>query len=155
VLAIVSHQYTLKSLKAILHDSNLHGSPYALGMGFPERLTLQRKAKGLNQEALGEAMGGMSKQGISHWETGRYEPNIAQLARLCEVLDCTADWLLLGKSQEDLPPDAIQEAKFFNKLTPEGKKRWRTLRPAFGDAVSDKQVEDKMAITKRFKEEHK
>jgi transcriptional regulator with XRE-family HTH domain len=155
VLSIVSHQYTPKSLNAILRDSNLPSPPYALGMGFPERLTQQRKAMGLNQEALGEAMGGMSKQGISHWETGRYEPNITQLARLCEVLDCTADWLLLGKSPEDLPPDAIQEAKFFNKLTPEGKKRWRNLRPVFGEAASDKQVEAKMAITKRFKEEQK
>jgi transcriptional regulator with XRE-family HTH domain len=100
-------------------------------------------------------MGGMSKQGVSHWEKERYEPNLAQLVKLCEVLDCSLDWLVLGKEAETLPADALEQAKFFNRLSAEGKKKWRALRPVFADAVPDKHVEQRMPVTTRPKEPHK
>jgi transcriptional regulator with XRE-family HTH domain len=115
----------------------LPARPYAFGVGFKDRLSQARKAKGLSQETLGEAVDGMSKQGISHWETGRYEPNIDQLERLCEVLECSADWLILGRSQEGLPPDAIEQARFFDKLPAEQKKKWRAMRMMFVEPLSD------------------
>lgn len=154
-MSIVSHHYTPESLNAILRDSNDLSPPYALAVGFKDRLSDARKAKGLSQEALGSAMGGMSKQGISHWETGRYEPNIEQLTRLCEVLECSADWLILGRSPEGLSPDAIEQGRFFARLSVEGKKKWRTMRLMFVDGVSDHAVEKRMPITKRPKETEK
>lgn len=130
-------------------------------MGFGERLAAARKAKGLSQEALGralaEAMGephsdASKKQGISHWEKDRFQPNIEQLAKLCEILDCTADQLILGRNPENLPAEAIEQARFFNKLSADGKKRWLRIRPAFADAVPDKVVETRMPITTQEKE---
>jgi transcriptional regulator with XRE-family HTH domain len=118
-------------------------------MGFKDRLVEARKAKGFSQEVLGVELGGMSKQGVSHWETGRYEPNIEQLTKLCEILDCTADWLVLGKSQEGLSPDALEQGRFYATLSAEGKKKWKTMRLMFVDGASDKTIEARMPITKR------
>jgi transcriptional regulator with XRE-family HTH domain len=118
-------------------------------MGFKERLSEARKAKGLSQEALGTALGGISKQSVSHWEKGRYEPNIVQLQKLCDVLDCSADWLVLNKSPEALGPDALAQAKFYDGLSPEAKKKWRTMRMLIVDPASDRIIEQRMPITRK------
>lgn len=97
-------------------------------------------------------MGGMSKQGVSHWEKERYEPNLGQLVRLCEILDCSLDWLVLGKDAETLPADALEQAKFYNRLSPEAKKKWRALRPVFADPLPDKDVERRIPITAQPKD---
>lgn len=52
-----------------------------------ERLTQARKAKGLTQEQLAEAMH-CSRQAISHWETGRSQPDVDTLAHLTALLEC-------------------------------------------------------------------
>lgn len=39
-----------------------------------EQIVAARKAKGMTQDALAEKMN-MSRQGISHWETGRTMPD--------------------------------------------------------------------------------
>jgi transcriptional regulator with XRE-family HTH domain len=144
-----SHYCTPQSRNTILRDSNIAPFPYSLRMGFKERLTEARKAKKLSQEALGQALGGMSKQTISHWENGRYEPSVVQLQRLCEVLDCTADWLILNKSPGKLGPDALDQAKFYDGLSDGAKKRWKAMRMLIVDAASDKTVEKRMPITKK------
>jgi transcriptional regulator with XRE-family HTH domain len=119
-------------------------------MSFQDRLKEARKAKGLTLEALGGLLEA-SKQTLSSWENGRYEPNLEQLGKLCEILGCTADWLILGRSPEALPPDAVDEAKSYAKLTPEAKKRWRTLRMLVVDGAPDALVEKKMPVTKTAK----
>jgi transcriptional regulator with XRE-family HTH domain len=129
-------------------------------VGFGTRLKEARAAKGLSQEALGkalaEAMGEPpekgSKQGVSHWEKDRYQPNVQQIAQLCRILDCSADWLILGMNPEGLPADALEEARFFNRLTPANKKKWKALRPVFAEPATDSQVERAMPITKEHKE---
>jgi DNA-binding XRE family transcriptional regulator len=65
-------------------------------MTFGSRLKKAREGKKLNQETLGQLLDGVSKQTISHWEGGRYEPNINQLSRLCALLGVSADHLLRG-----------------------------------------------------------
>lgn len=50
-----------------------------------EQITAARKAKGMTQDALAEKMN-MSRQGISHWETGRTLPDAEALLRLSEAL---------------------------------------------------------------------
>lgn len=158
---MVSDYYTPQSLIQILQDSNYWAAPYALEVSFGKRLAEARNAIGLSQEALGRAVAEKlgeapseksKKQGISHWEKDRFQPNLEQLGALCEVLGCTADYLLLGKTPENLPIEAINEARFFNRLSPAGKRKWKTLRPVFVDAVPDKAVEEAMPVTGQPKE---
>jgi transcriptional regulator with XRE-family HTH domain len=68
---------------------------------FGKRLRQAREFKELTQGNLGFLLG-CSKQIISHWETGRNEPNLGQIAALCEILGITSDWLIRGKRPEPL-----------------------------------------------------
>ena len=63
------------------------------------RISKYRKAKSLTQEALAEKLG-VSSQAVSKWETDASCPDISLLPRLCQVLGCTADELLTGKTEE-------------------------------------------------------
>lgn len=60
---------------------------------FSERLKALRKAKGLSQGAL-SALLGVTQQAVGKWETGRSTPDPKTVARLAELLDTTADFLL-------------------------------------------------------------
>ncbi|MBQ9198163.1 MAG: helix-turn-helix transcriptional regulator [Clostridia bacterium] len=51
-----------------------------------EQIAAARKAKGMTQDALASAMH-MSRQGISHWETGRTLPDAEALLRLSSLLN--------------------------------------------------------------------
>lgn len=53
---------------------------------FAQQLIAARKAAGLTQEQLGERMH-MSRQGISHWETGRALPDAEMVRQLSQVLN--------------------------------------------------------------------
>lgn len=52
-----------------------------------EQLTAARKARGMTQEQLSEALN-MSRQAISHWETGRSLPDAEMLKKLSVLLSC-------------------------------------------------------------------
>lgn len=52
-----------------------------------------RKAKGFTQIELAKIVG-VTQGNLSAWETGRWEPEIDALKKLCEALDCSADYLL-------------------------------------------------------------
>lgn len=52
-----------------------------------------RKAKGLTQVELAQKVG-VTQGNLSAWETGRWEPEMDALKKLCEVLECSADFLL-------------------------------------------------------------
>ena len=54
------------------------------GNKFPQRLRAQRIACAL----------GTSRVAIAKWETGKKEPGIAGIIRLCNLLDVTADYLI-------------------------------------------------------------
>lgn len=58
-----------------------------------ERLKQARKAKGLNQEAAGRAIG-QRFQNYARYENGIYELNYEQMIILCKLFDCTSDYLL-------------------------------------------------------------
>lgn len=60
---------------------------------FSGRLTKQRKAVGLTQEALGDAIG-YRKQAISNYENGHNEPDYQTLCKIADALSCTTDYLL-------------------------------------------------------------
>ncbi|MCL2861801.1 MAG: helix-turn-helix domain-containing protein [Firmicutes bacterium] len=58
-----------------------------------ERLKELREEKELSQEKLGKQLG-LNSRTISQYETGRREPDIATIKRLCKFFDVTAGYLL-------------------------------------------------------------
>ena len=58
------------------------------------RIAEMRRERGWNQAQLGERIG-VSKQQVMRYETrGIANMWVRRLAKLCEVLQCSADWLL-------------------------------------------------------------
>lgn len=125
---VVSGNYTRQFSIPKLWDGNIAGLSYALPMGFKERLREARAAQtpALSGEALGAKLA-VSKATISHWENGRYEPSLEQLKALCDQLQVSADWLL-DRDRADLSAEAIQEARAFEALSVEDRRKWRAMR---------------------------
>ena len=73
---------------------------------FHEELTAARKAKGMTQEQLAEAMNA-SRSAVSHWESGRSAPDFETIHKLSIVLDCT--FSMLNMRQNDVPEAAEKE----------------------------------------------
>ena len=78
-------------------------------MNFGQLLSRARKARGLTQTALGEALSPpVSLTTISLWEKDKRRPDSDQLRELCRVLHVSADVLLerapfqLGPAPEDV-----------------------------------------------------
>lgn len=62
-------------------------------MKLSQRIASMRGYRLMNQSELGKLVG-VSKQAISGWERGRRTPSADDLVKLCEVLNCSADYLL-------------------------------------------------------------
>ena len=62
-------------------------------------IALNRKAKGLTQEQLGEKLG-VSNKTISRWENGNYMPDFSLLEPLSKELGITLNELLAGETIE-------------------------------------------------------
>lgn len=142
----VSGYYTAKSRNAIQQSSHEESPPYAFQMDFGNRLRDARNDAGLTGEKLGELLG-VSKQTIAHWEANRYEPKLMYLARLCDVLDVSADWLLTGKSVEHLSPAAVKQGRFYDALSVDGRRKWETAKLLIREGVSDATIGKRMPIT--------
>lgn len=71
-------------------------------MELNDRIAAVRKAAGLTQEQLGELVG-VSRQAVSKWESGQTVPDAVTVARLCEALNVSADYVLLGQEPEEDP----------------------------------------------------
>ena len=71
---------------------------------FPQRLKQLRKEMGLSQKSLSEHLG-VTQQAVGKLETGRSSPDPATLARLAELLETSADYLL-GISEHPAEPAA-------------------------------------------------
>ena len=68
-------------------------------MNLAEKIRYLRKAKGLSQEELGNSLSrvkkyGISRQTISDWENGKFEPVLENIRDLAIVLDVSFDVLL-------------------------------------------------------------
>lgn len=73
-------------------------------MEFANRLIAARKAKGLSQEALAEALN-LSRQAISKWETGESRPDLDNLTGLCRELDISVEYLCFGREAAPFPKE--------------------------------------------------
>lgn len=69
-------------------------------MELNERIAFVRRAAGLSQEQLGEQLG-VTRQAVSKWESGQTVPDAITISRLCQVLNVSADFVLLGKEPEE------------------------------------------------------
>ncbi len=73
-------------------------------MKFNEKLIKLRKEQGMTQETLAFSLG-VSRQSVSKWELGEYEPDIAKLKELAKIFSVTVDYLVNENSaREDTPP---------------------------------------------------
>ena len=75
---------------------------------FHEELIDARKAKGMTQEQLAEAMNA-SRSPVSHWESGRSTPDVVTIRQLSMVLGCT--FSIMTVSQNDVRVDGGQPAE--------------------------------------------
>lgn len=89
---------------------------------FNEKLKATRKQNGLSQAALGKLIG-VRTQTISNWETGKSEPNLETINKLCEALDVTLHYFI---SEEHVDYQLNLEETFiinkFRELNDDGKK---------------------------------
>lgn len=58
-----------------------------------------RLLKGYTQQQLADAIG-VKQESISQWETGKYIPNMRQLALMAKELDCSLDDLIYSNDSE-------------------------------------------------------
>ena len=74
-----------------------------------DRLREERKRKGLTQEQLAGLMS-VSRQTISHWETGRASPDYESLRHLSEALEINLSDLLGEEKEQQAADVAIPSA---------------------------------------------
>lgn len=138
MFSLVSDNCTLKTRIPIQPFQNKGSVLYAFCMGFKERLKEARLAAKHTGETLGKELG-YSKQNVSHWEAGRFEPNLETLMALCDVLKVPADWLLLGKTPADISVEALKFALYYDSLSDDQRKRLEGAKTLVGDSLqSDK-----------------
>ncbi|MGC2853930.1 XRE family transcriptional regulator [Novispirillum sp. DQ9] len=73
-------------------------------MDLPERIRHAREKAGLNQSALGEAIGVESHAAVSRYESGKREPTVAQLIKIAQVCRVDPAWLMLGQGDDERLP---------------------------------------------------
>lgn len=67
-------------------------------MTIGQKLTALRKARGLTQEELSEAVG-VTRQTISKWELDASTPDLDYLCKLCDLFGVTADYLIRAEKE--------------------------------------------------------
>ena len=76
-------------------------------MELNERIAAARRAAGMSQEQLGEALG-VSRQAVSKWESGQTKPDLEAVGKMCELFHLSADYLLLGREEKKDDGSAAQ-----------------------------------------------
>ena len=83
-------------------------------MTLGQKLTNLRKAQGMTQEELSEAVG-VTRQTISKWELDTSTPDLDYLCKLCDLFGVTADYLIRPEREtveaaETAPPPPMEQA---------------------------------------------
>ena len=85
-------------------------------MSFGERIIELRKAAGLSQYALSQAMD-VSRQAVSKWETDQSSPDVMHLIRLADILDPDVEYLATGRrTYGRRPPVVITTTETVEKI---------------------------------------
>lgn len=80
-------------------------------MTLGQKITNLRKARGMTQEELSEAIG-VTRQTISKWELDTSTPDLDYLCKLCDLFGVTADYLIRPEKEtvETTPPPPTEQA---------------------------------------------
>jgi transcriptional regulator with XRE-family HTH domain len=82
-------------------SKNMRG--YDMPMGYLDRLSRLRKAKGFTQSTLAEVLG-VEQPTVQRWESGKREPSLSQLFELARVLDVEPGNLIGDTTAQPLGP---------------------------------------------------
>lgn len=74
-------------------------------MTFGDKLAKLRREQNYTQEQLADALG-VSRQSVSKWESDLAYPETDKLVKICELFNCSSDYLLLDV--EDVKPQSTQ-----------------------------------------------
>lgn len=92
-------------------------------MTFGDRLAKLRRDSNYTQEQLADVLG-VSRQSVSKWESDLAYPETDKLVKLCEMFNCSSDYLLLnGSNKQNAASDVIQEQADDEILPPKIKER--------------------------------
>lgn len=115
---------------------------------FGKRLRDAITAAEITQEQLGDDVG-RSKGAVTQWVQDKTEPDLATLAKICDRLKVSADFLVRGVEAQYLDAQTSRIAERVQSLSePEREGLHRLI---FGDGVTDDDVERKMPITKKLR----
>ena len=79
-------------------------------MTIGQKLTALRKAQGMTQEELSEAIG-VTRQTISKWELDTSTPDLDYLCKLCDLFGVTADYLIRPERESIERTDTVEAEK--------------------------------------------
>ena len=97
-------------------------------MSFSELLKQCRKKQGVSQAELASRLG-VTQQAVGKWESGKSSPDPSTVARIAELLNTTADYLLgLYRPVSNV---SAPEERFFRMAT----LRWCTSRIRWKTAI--------------------
>ena len=116
-------------------------------MKLSDKIRILRKARGLSQEQLGYSLSrvnkdGISRQTVSDWENGKFEPKLENIRDLAEVLNVSFDALL--DESLDLEDDKVLYA-VLNKVS--NKEKSATIDNSFSYSIYAYEF-DKRALVK-------
>lgn len=81
-------------------------------MDFRYRLINLRRESNLTGEELGKKLG-LTKTAISLWESGKNQPNINVLIKLCDIFNCSLDYLVGRTDQKYMFTKLNEKHDFF------------------------------------------
>lgn len=68
-------------------------------MELAERIKTAREYTGISKEQVCGALS-VDPSELDAWEAGEREPSLAQITKMCDVLQISSDYILLGKDPE-------------------------------------------------------
>ena len=86
-------------------------------MTIAERISAERKAKGLTQKELGQRLG-IGESSISQYESGARNPKPETLRRIADALNCDFYWLLFEKDFSTHEKATLDTVTVFNIQDP-------------------------------------
>jgi transcriptional regulator with XRE-family HTH domain len=79
-------------------------------VSFSDRLYQQIKLRGVKPVAITRATG-ISRSSVSQWMSGISKPSGANLTKLCNFLQCDAEWIMYGRQHID-PDNALEKDSY-------------------------------------------
>ena len=76
--------------------------------------------KGLTGKQLGELLG-LKKSPMTDWKNGKAKPTVEQIMKMCEIFAISADYILFGKSADELSIEEQKLVEAYRRADEKGK----------------------------------